>query len=174
MNRLIAAACLFMTACAPQAPKADDQLAPARAGKLVCVLPVESEKLCNTLVTLTFRPDGSVSHHSDILMGDQPRIVLSTDYPVKLKDGAFCGAIGPADVDAARIVVDGAPAPPEQADQIRTVMKANIAARNMQEGCVKPVLRNGGLVMTGIFDGVDTGSADRMIWVGPNEGYAVR
>ena len=53
-------------------------------------------------------------------------------------------------------------------------MKTNIAARNIQEGCVKPVVKNGGYVLTGTFDGADTGSADRMIWVGPDEGYAVR
>jgi hypothetical protein len=166
---------MLLAACSPKSAEADDPLAPARAGKLMCVFPVENLKQCSELTGLTFGTDGTANAHAQVQMAERPSIVISATFPVALKDGGFCGSIRPSDVDSVEVRIDGALPEPGRANEIRAAMKANIEARSIGEGCVKLLKRDAGFVVTSTFDGIVRPELDSpMIWVSPADGYTAR
>jgi hypothetical protein len=175
VKRLVAAGVLLLTACAPQAPKADDPLAPARDGKIICLLPAASEKLCNTMVRLEFGADGVATVHSEVLMPIQPTsFVMSVSYPATIKDGAFCGTVRPSHLDTAAFTKRGEAIESAEAESIRAQLKANMVARNIGEACLTPVLQAGGYSLQTTEDGVAQPDLSApMTWIEADAGYAV-
>lgn len=156
--------------CSGSAPAPDALVAQARSGAWMCVRPSARGKRCNTIVRYTFAADGSVRVQTDVTMSTS--VVLSSTVVARVLDDAICYTVRGSDIDSATFIVLGRPATPDETAALRAQVKANIAARPQQEGCMTAALRDGRLVVDFAMDGVPRPELSQpMTWVGADEGY---
>ncbi|MBL8546006.1 MAG: hypothetical protein JNL81_06045 [Hyphomonadaceae bacterium] len=158
----------------PASAQTDDILAPARAGQLQCFEPNVANKTCQALDAYTVGADGAVQNATQAVISPAPLIVMRMVLNVTIRDNAICGPLTTADINAATFTVDGNPASAEQTAQIQNAMRNQLGPMLNLETCL--TLRPDGDTMRAetALNGVGRPDmAQRMIWVGANDGYRV-
>lgn len=168
---LLAAA---LAACAsPQAgAQQGDPLAPARGGAIECIGANVAARTCEIVSTYRFLPNGEIMNDYIMLIQNDP-VVLAYGYEaVFLRDGMVCSPVGPADLEAMRFTIDGAPAPAEVTAELRAVFAQALAG--VQEICVRYTPAGDRMRVTVFADGVEQPDlAVDTLWVRPEDGYTV-
>lgn len=154
-------------------PKSSDPIEPARTGALACVRPDTINKHCNTLLRYVFNDDrSSIIAHASVTMSDS--VVMSTKFDVKIKARAVCSIGREEYVQSASFEISGRPATAKEAAEIRALLASNIRAGGPVEACMNFAPQPDGFLAETTVNGVRHPELDEpMIWVSPDEGYAV-
>jgi hypothetical protein len=155
-------------------PTATDPLLPARSGQMQCYSPDTSRKTCRALAQYKWSSDNKIENIAQVLISKNGPVVMMTASPVTIRSGAVCGALRADDVRAAEFLVGGQPAPQQMADQIRTQLIPALSSQLGKEICTTYVPAGTGYSTKVSIDGVaHPEETDKVIGVGPNDGYAV-
>ena len=165
---------IVLVAAAQQAANSRDPLAPARSGQMQCYMPNFETKTCHALAQYTFAADGSIQNPAEVLIVENPLIVMKGSAPVVIKSGAVCGPFRAEDIQQATFTIGGNPAPPQLADQIRTQILMTSTDRLGKEICTTYVPDKGQYAARVTIGGAaHPEMTDRMIWVRPADGFKV-
>lgn len=169
---LMAAAVL---ALATPGAAAGDLLAPARAGKTLCLSPKAAARTCRSMVSYSFGPGAAVTTRAQTLVTETaPVIVMSREGPARLRKGAICHKLVPADIDDARFTIGGKAASSAQASDLHISMKGQYADLIGKEFCSGFKAEGSGLRLSTSIDGkLQADVTDTAIWVEPAAGYKV-
>jgi len=149
-------------------------LAPARSGQLQCYIPNVAKKTCHALAQYVWAADGSIQNPAEVMIEENPLVVMKGSAPVVVRSGAVCGPFRAEDIQQATFTIAGNPAPPQLTDQIRKQMLMVSTDRLGKEICTTYVLDKGEYAAQVTIDGVAHSElADRMIWVKPGDGFKV-
>lgn len=151
-----------------------DPLAPARQGKIQCVVPNIEKKLCGAISTYTMRSDGSFDSVTTTMLAPTPLITMQTRVPGTVEKGSVCSPVRKADYEAATFQMDGAPMDEAMASGTKAQVVAALASMDGKKACGtdKP---EGDLILAQItLDGVAHPELNqRYIWVDPADGYKI-
>lgn len=152
-----------------------DPLAPAREGKIQCILPNKEKKLCAGTTSYRIAPDGSYESTSKLLLAPTPLITMEVRTRGAIKDGKICEPVRIADFQAGTVYVNGAAADDATAGAVRGNLASAVAALDGKTACsaIKPA--DGGLLLNELaIDGaVRTDLSQKFIWVDAKEGYGL-
>ena len=122
----------------------------------------------------TFDAEGRISNPAEVLILEDPVILMRTVTPLTLRDGALCGALRDDDIAQAEFSIGGAAATAEQTASLRTTLAQQLAPMVNAEVCTRFAAADGGFMATPWFQGTERPElAQRVIWVRPDEGYRV-
>lgn len=151
-----------------------DPLAPAREGKIQCVTPDRVKKTCSAITSYAAKADGSWRGTSSVMLPPAPQMTLITESDLNVEDGAICGLILREDFEASKMLMNGTPMPPEQAQPIIAQLLMFVAPMIGQKACTRVRPEADVLVSETTLNGVARPElAQRFIWVKPDEGYRV-
>lgn len=163
---------LTVALAAPAPMQAADPLAPAREGRLQCHEPDAARKACAALAGYTFAADGTILNQAEVMLNPSPLIVMRDEEPVVVRDGAVCGRM--TGFEDTVFTVDGEPADPALAEALRGQVAAAFAELGT-EGCTRYTPQGEGWLAEVSIDGAPRPEFNqRVIWVSPSDGYAVR
>lgn len=173
MRTMAAALTLTMALfAAPVAHAQSEPLAPARQGQVQCFEPDASTKTCAAMSSYEFGSDGSINDVSEVLIFPEPQIVMHISSPVTQRDGAVCGPMRQADVDAAHFTIDGQPAGDENTETIRGQMHEYLSPMIGVEVCSRFVPDGDGFRAVATAGGRPQPD-QHVTWVSPSDGYRV-
>lgn len=174
MNK-IALGCAVLLMSIVAAHAADDPLAPAREGKLLCNRPNKDHKTCLSINSYTFKSDGTISNSSTSLLSPTQPVTMTTVTSVAIRNGAYCGRIRKEDLDASVFQANGQKLPDAQAAQLRAQIAGALASLIGKEICTTFVPDADGLQAQAKVDGTSEPKFNRhVIWIAPGEGYTIR
>jgi len=150
-----------------------DPLAPARAGKLLCQTPNAAAKTCLMLTDYSFGPDGQITNRYEVMLTRSPWLNIKVSAPVRVKDGAVCGLL--EGTEKAEVFTDGKPADAETTTKIRDGLQQFYSAFRGKDACTS-YTANGDFYDAALSIGgvASKGPPDRVIWVDPADGWAVK
>jgi len=155
-------------------PAATDPLLPARSGQGQCYAPDVARKTCRAFAQYKFSNDNKIENIAQVLISKNGPVVMLTASPVTIRAGAVCSALRAEDVRAAGFVVAGQPASDAVAEQIRKQILPAFSSQLGKEICTTYVPADSGFTTKVTVDGVAHAEMmDKVIWVNPNDGYAV-
>lgn len=168
---LIAMALTF-AAAPPARAQEDDPLAAARSGAIECLSPNVVARTCAQFTTYRFTEDGRIESESIALLQNDPEIVLYGKEVMYVRDGMVCSRVEPATFASLRFMVDGAPAPSDISNALRSVIIAALVG--IEEVCSRSAANRDSFALTVYADGVEQPDlADTMIWVSPEDGFTL-
>src|SRR5258705_6767474 len=157
-------AIVLIAAAAPGA-NPNDPLDPARSGQMQCYTPNVAKKTCHALAQYIFAPDGSIQNPAEVMISENPLIIMKGTAPVAVRDGAVCGPFQAEDIQQATFTIAGNPAPAPVAEQIKAQLLMASAGRVGKEICTKYVPDRGQYAAQVTVDGeAHPEMADRVIW----------
>lgn len=175
----ILAALLAAAGALALAPEADaqlrDVLAPARMGLLQCYEPDLVGRTCSAISTYTPRADGGFDNGYRVLVADDPVIVMtgSSRVAIRASDGAVCGPLTRAELDAATFTILGFPASAEDSATLRSQL-AEMPDFVADEVCTIYTPVGDGLRADVSLNGqTRLNNSARVIWVRVEDGYRV-
>lgn len=159
---------------APVSAQDGDVLAPARTGQLQCFEPNVAAKTCQSLGGYTFHANGGIDNTAEILLAPSPVIIMRATGPVTVENNAICGPLRAEDIDNATFTINGAPAGEPEAANLRAAMRQQLAPLIGVQTCVS-LTQEGDIFRTNstIAGTLRPELAQRMIWVGANDGWRV-
>jgi hypothetical protein len=174
MRTILAAAALLGLAAvaAPAMAQPQDVLAPGRAGQLQCFSPNVLRKTCGAISSFRLRADGSYENQSQVLVARQPFIVMTSSSPVSVRNGAVCGPVTTAHLQAAEFTIDGLAATGDNVVFLREQV-AQMPGFLGEEVCTTYTTSADGLRAEFTINGARNGDASQVIWVRADEGYRV-
>lgn len=108
------------------------------AGKLECSNPNHDAKTCSGITRYEVTGEGRFLQIGSTAVQGNPLIVMHANSEVVYQDGKLCGALLQKDLDAAKVEVDGNPAPAQidQAlrDGLKQMVGMNICQLTVQNG----------------------------------------
>ena len=159
---------------APAGAQTADVLAPARQGQLQCFEPNVTAKTCQSLGGYTFAANGVIDNVAWVLIMPQPVVIMRVSSPVVVRNNAICGPLSAADIARATFTVEGAPASEADTRDIRAGLTEQLAPMLNQEGCLTLTADgNGFRAETTVGGTPQPQQTQRVIWIGPNDGYRV-
>jgi hypothetical protein len=165
---------LVLVAAAQPGANSTDPLAPARLGQLQCYTPNIAKKTCHALAQYVWAADGSIQNPAEVMIEENPLVVMKGSAPVVVRSGAVCGPFRAEDIQQATFTIAGNPAPPQLANQIRTQLLMASTDRLGKDICTTYVPDKGEYTAQITIDGVAHPElSDRMIWVKPDDGFKV-
>jgi hypothetical protein len=165
---------IVLVATAQPGANASDPLAPARSGQLQCYTPNIAKKTCHALAQYVWATDGSIQNPAEVMIEENPLVVMKGSAPVVVRSGAVCSPFRAEDIQRATFTIAGNPAPPQLANQIRTQLLRASTDRLGKESCTTYVPDKGEYAAQITVDGVAHPElADRMIWVRTEDGFKV-
>ena len=165
---------LLIALASVAAGQTTDPLAPAREGKLQCIVPNTEKKTCMGLATYTMRADGSYDSVTTTALAPTPLITMETRISGKIENGQVCNTIRTADLTGSDFKMDGAPMDPAMAEGIKAQIVAAVGAMDGKKACSTESADGDVRVAAITVDGVRHPELDqRFIWVGPADGYKV-
>jgi hypothetical protein len=166
---------LLLLAATAYGQTATDPLAPARQGKIQCVVPNTEKKTCVGTTSYVFAADGSYKTTTRLLLNPEPAIIMEVANSGAVKDGKACEVIKLSDFEAAPITVAGQPADDGTAGAIRGQLGAMLGQYDGKTNCAtsKPV--EGGMLLNEVaIDGTAHPElSQKFIWVDPKDGYTL-
>lgn len=169
--RLVMAAAVVVLAFSAAAA---DPLAEGFAGKLQCYKPNIEKKTCGALSAYSERRDGAIINTADVLLSPNPAVVMRTISTVERKGEAVCGPMRKEDIEAATILVNGAPLPEDKAVGARQQIIGAMQPMLGQEVCTTYVPDGDKLSAKVTLNGTAKPEyTQTVIWVKPEDGYTV-
>ena len=166
---LLAALWLWTTPLVPA-----DPLTPAATGQVQCTEPDEARKTCFALAS--YRPAGGKAYKvkSQVIVIPDAPIILETETIVTVEDGAVCGQVTAADLTDGTLIVGEEKVPAEKAApqlaRLATAMAPLLDKLICTTYAPSPA---GGQVARSTIGGIHQPPDQRVIWVGPDEGWKV-
>lgn len=149
-------------------------LAPAGKGMTQCYAPDVAAKTCASMATYHLNADGAFTNKAMVLISKSPPAILEMNTNVQIKNGAVCGTIRAENITAARLTVNGADVPADQARPVLAQIASGMKAVVGHEICTAYVQSGGNLVAKATMDGVPKPDQDQiMLWVSPADGYSI-
>jgi len=167
---------MFLALLAVLDVQSADPLAPARTGQLQCYRPDIAARTCVALSGYARNPDGSYRNPSEIPLPIAPLTTFKSVVRVVVHDGAVCGKITAADLDAGTFFRSGKPVSAAAARPLRDVLKRTMARLIGREVCTTYTPEEGGdqLIAQVTVDGNYVQAADApVLWVSPSDGFRV-
>lgn len=161
------------TPAAPASAAVADPLAPARAGKLLCQTPDKTAKTCHMLTQYSFGADGHITNRYEVMLTRSPWLSVKLSTPVVVKDGAVCGPL--EGTETAEVFKDGKPADAETTAKIRDGLQQLYSPFKGKDACTS-YTANGDVYDAALSIGgvASKGPPERVIWVDPADGWAVK
>lgn len=151
-----------------------DPLAPALRGQLQCYEPDVAHRTCQSLAGYAPDAHGGYRNTARVLLSKAPRITFEIVTPVVVKEGAVCGSIRKADIDAGIVRRDESTLTGTMAQSIRDAVSGVLAAVTDHEICTRYVADGDHWIARGTLDGAANGLPEQtVIWVSPEDGYRV-
>ncbi|ANP44682.1 hypothetical protein [Candidatus Viadribacter manganicus] len=151
-----------------------DVLAPARQGQLQCYEPNVASKTCQSLGGYTFAANGVIDNVAWVLIMPEPVVIMRISSPVVVRNNAICGPLSAADIARATFTIQGAPAGEADTRDIRAGLTEQLAPMLNQESCLTLTADGNGFRADTTIGGVpQPQQTQRVIWIGPNDGYRV-
>jgi hypothetical protein len=161
------AACLL---AAPSDAQTGSPITRSQAGQVECYTPDSAARTCRAMSTYRFLAGDRIVNDAIVFL--QPNVVMYVSSDVTLRENQVCGEVTNADLAGARFEIAGVAATPQQANAIREAVAdlfvgiGEVCSRYTQDGDV--------VTITVFIDGVEHPDfADRMIWIGPDDGYSI-
>lgn len=153
---------------------APDPLAPARSGQVQCFQPDHARKTCNGIAVYRLTGDDRYSVRTTSFVEETGDLVVESEAPVRIARGAACATLMPANIEGARYRRGGVVLSDDEARPIMARLEAPVWTLFGKEFCTRYATIGGGLVAIVDIDGAATSQiAQRVAWVGPNDGYRV-
>lgn len=172
IRTLLASVLVACGLAAPATAQSSDPIARTREGKVECYTFDRAARTCRAMSTYRFLPGGRIVNDAIVFLQNDPHVVMYVSSDVTVRDAMICGRVEQADLEAARFEVDGVAAAPEDASSLREAVAqffvgiGEICSRYTETGDVT--------LITVFVDGVERPDlADRMIWIGPDDGYTM-
>lgn len=143
-----------------------DPIGPALKGQQQCYTPDTARRTCRALAGYTVEPDGRILNQAEVLLAEEPPIIMHSVTEVTVRDGAICGRR--EGVETATFTLGGRQLDEETSDNIRRL----VAAGDEGETCTRYVRREGSLWADPMVGGVPAASHE-VLWVSPDDGYKV-
>lgn len=169
---------LILSLAALGAPEAAsvtaDPLAEARSGMVQCYAPDTARRTCKSIAGYAFGPQG-VTNQAEVLISPSGPMVMKTNAPVAVRQGAVCGPVRAEDIDASELLFAGRPITGEQAQHVKAQLKGGMGELLGQEVCTAYVAGPQGLTTQVSVNGTAAPEMSNtpVIWVRPGEGWTV-
>ncbi len=158
----------------PAVAQTNDVLGPARQGQLQCFEPNVTTKTCQSLGGYTFAANGVIDNMAWVLIMPEPVVIMRVSSPVVVRNNAICGPLSAADIARATFTIDGAPASEADTRDLRTGLTEQLAPMLNQESCLTMTADGDGFRADTTVGGTpQPQQTQRVIWIGPNDGYRV-
>lgn len=105
-----------------------DPLAPARAGKHLCVNADAAAKTCNAISVYTFGADGSIVSENRAAISPAPMVVLTTRTPVTMRGDQECSSTAGFADQITSVEIDGQPLAGDQLAGARQMIATQLQA----------------------------------------------
>jgi hypothetical protein len=144
----------------------------ARDGAIECIGPNTVARTCAVISNYRILGGGIIQNDAAVHIQNDPTIIVYVTSMLQLRDGMLCERVRKATIDAARITVDGQPAPVDVSQSIKDLLWEELT--HVEEICSRYTAEGTGAVLAIYFDGVEKPDlADRVIWVRPEDGYTL-
>jgi hypothetical protein len=154
---------------------AADPLAPAWAGQVQCYAPNVARHTCLSIGSYAKGADGAVASTAVVLLASRPQIVMRSTAPVTVRGAAVCGVLAARDLETATFTLDGEPADPADAAEIRKAIAPSYAPMLNRELCSIFVPGEPDMRAQVSVDGRRRPELDLPVrWISPAEGYEVK
>lgn len=165
-------ASLLLLAATAAAGQTADPVAPARQGKIQCVLPNQDKKTCLGMTSYRISGDGYESA-TRLFLAPTPLITMEIRTRGTVKDGQFCETISLADFQNGKVLVNGAPADEATSSAVKSQMAAAVSSLDGKASCTAIKPAEGGLLLNELtIDGaVRSDLSQKFVWVGDKDGY---
>jgi hypothetical protein len=165
---------IFAAAAVSSASAYVGPLAPAGKGMAQCYAPDTTVKTCSSMATYHLNADGTFTNKAMVLISKSPPAILEMNTNVQVKNGAVCGTIREENITSARLTVNDADVPVDQAGPVLAQIASGMKAVVGHEICTAYVQSGGKMVAKATLDGVPKPDQDQvMLWVSPADGYKV-
>jgi hypothetical protein len=119
-----------------------------------------------------FLQDGGVVAMAAVRISDRPLTIVQTVTPVTIREGQVCGDL--QDTRISQLMIDGKPARPEEANEVRDAMQEAWREDFGKPSCSRYTAEGDLLTVETTVDGVlRPDSRRRMMWVDPDSGFGV-
>jgi hypothetical protein len=135
MKSALMLASAMLACCSGAQASPDGPLSPARKGQLQCYQPDKARKTCAALAGYSWDAKGAITNRAEVLVSRDPLITVTTRTPVSIRGEAVCGPIRAGDLQAADVMVSGAPASPSVAGKVRDGMVSAFSGQIGKEIC---------------------------------------
>jgi hypothetical protein len=151
-----------------------DPLAPAAKGMAQCSKPDKARKTCSSLAYYKSAGGAHYDNRAIVMVSPQGPVLLETNTPVEVKNGAVCGAIRKEDVMAGKVRVGGNPLTGDQAAAVLGQLAQALAPVIGKEICTSYAADGDGFVGKSSIAGAYMPELDTPgIWVSESDGYTV-
>lgn len=152
-------------------------LEPANAGKVLCILPEEADRTCDTLVRYTPGEAGLINTFEWGVFDEERQIHWEGNYQVEIRDGLLCLRVSVDQAEMFRLT-GGDRTSAQMLKLSRQFFIATTMAMARHDMCMMFVpdgAGGGGLMLDYWFDGEPSKVPDEpAIWVSPEDGYRPR
>lgn len=163
---------LLLLAAAAAGGQTADPVAPARAGKIQCVVPNQEKKTC--LGTTSYKIAGnSYEATTSLFLAPTPLITMEIRTRGEISDGKLCETVKLADFQAGTVYVGGKPADEATAAAVKSQLIAAVTPLDGKKTCTTIKPAEAGLLLSEIaVDGtVRPDLSQKFVWVGDEDGY---
>ncbi|HYD86192.1 MAG TPA: hypothetical protein VEA80_01840 [Vitreimonas sp.] len=172
MRSLVLAASLILAASGAAHAQTIDPVARAREGVIECLGPDRVARTCAAISNYRVLEGGEIANDAAVHIQNDPTVIMYGTSTLYVRDGMLCERVLRSTIDAARITIDGQPAPEDVAQSIRAAFWKALAG--VTEICSRYTADGDGAAVAIYFDGVvQPELADRAIWVRPEDGYTI-
>jgi len=163
----------LLLATAPALGQADP-FAPARAGKIQCVVPNREKKTCAGTTRYVFTGNDYVST-TWLFLAPSPLITMQMHTRGTVTDGRLCETVKLADFQAGAVMVDGKPADDATSDAVKGQLNAALASLDGKAACSTFVPAADGTILNQVtIDGaIRSDLSQPFIWVSEQDGYTL-
>jgi hypothetical protein len=149
-----------------------DPFARAREGWIECHDANTIARTCSGFGAYRFDDTGEVHNDAVLHLNAEPLIIIYSTSMVYARDGMICEHIDRSVIYAARITMDGQPAPSAIDQQIKNSVWSLFA--NVNELCSRVATDGDVASVTVYFDGVERPElAAQFRWIRPEDGYTL-
>lgn len=172
LRALFAAVAVLLLAPAAAQAQAADPFARAREGWIECRDANTVARTCSAFSGYRFTPEGVVNNDVMMHLNAEPLIIVYSTSTVYARDGMICERVSRDVIYAARITMDGQPAPAEIDQQIKGTVWGMFA--NVNELCSRLNINGDVASATVYFDGVERPElAVQFRLIRPEDGYTL-
>jgi hypothetical protein len=147
---------------------------PTARGMVQCYSPNVERRTCRSMASYRVAADGGIENVARVLLPTSPEMVVEFTSQVTIRAGQICGYVRAADLDNARILINGVELKPSLAANYRAWAQTLYEDMLEREVCTA-YIPDGGVFLTRItVDAAPWNEARmRVIWVSPADGYRV-
>ena len=156
-------------------PAASDPLAPAREGKIMCVVPNVEKKTCIGITRYRVATTDRYETTTSLFLAPSPLITMDVRTEGTVKGEEMCETVKLASFQAGTVFLNGQPADEATSGAVKSQMAAALGALDGKRACSVFVPAEDGMILNqATIDGAPRADlSQKFIWVSEGDGYTL-